>query len=358
MGDMLDTHRHLYNRALAERKAAYEQEQRTVRYDEQSGHLKEERLTNPFLTKTNFSSCQATLRRLDRAFTAFFRRLKTGEKPGYPRFRGRGRFDSVVFPSYGDGCRLKGGRAEFQHIGTIKLKLHRPIEGTIKTMTFRREADGWYVIFSCDLGDRQPKPATGPAVGIDLGLKSFLVTSDGAQIAPPQFYRKAQASLRRAGRRVARRTKGSTRRRKAVRLLAKAHQHVANQRKDFHHKTALGLVQTHSLIAHEDLNVRGIARTRLAKSTHDAGWAGFLTILAHKAEEADVTVIAVNPANTTQACSDCGSLPDVRLTLADRVHSCSCGLALDRDENAARNILQKALGLSVQAPTLPIGDVA
>jgi putative transposase len=356
MATMCETHRHLYNRALAERKDAWEAEQRTVRYGEQSGHLKHERQSNPFLAKTNFSSCQATLRRLERAFVAFFRRLRAGEQPGYPRFRGRGRFDSVEFPSYGDGCRLRDGRAEFQHVGPVRLKLHRPLQGTVKTMTFRREADGWYVIFSCDLGDVQPEPATGPAVGIDLGLSAFLTSSDGEQVAPPKLYRKAQAHLRRAARRVARRKKGSNRRRKAVRALAKAHQHVSNQRKDFHHKTALALVRRYGLIAHEDLNVRGIARTRLAKSTHDAGWAGFLSILAHKAEEAGVALIAVDPRNTSQACSGCGALPAVPKTLADRVHSCSCGLILDRDENAARNI--KRLGLSLQAVTLPVGDVA
>lgn len=216
MTTMLDTHRHLYNRALAERKDAWEHEQRTVRYGEQSGHLKDERLTNPYLAATNFSSCQATLRRLDRAFAAFFRRVKAGETPGYPRFRGQGRFDSVVFPGYGDGCRLKKGRAEFQHIGAVKVKLHRPVEGAIKTMTFRREADGWYVIVSCDLGDVSVAPSVAPSVGIDRGLKAFIVTSDGAQVAPPRFYRNAQAQLRRAGRRVARRKKGGQRRRTAV----------------------------------------------------------------------------------------------------------------------------------------------
>ena len=356
MAEMLERHRHLYNRALGERKDAYELEQRTVHYGEQSGHLKDDRTTNPHLAKTNFSSCQATLRRLDRAFAAFFRRLKAGEKPGYPRFRGYGRFDSVEFPSYGDGCRLKDGRAEFQHIGAVKLKLHRPIQGTIKTMTFRRDADGWYVIFSCDLGAVVPEPASGPAVGIDLGLKAFLVTSEGEQVAPPRLYRTAQAHLRRASRRVARRKKGGSRRRKAVRQLAKVHQHVANQRRDFHHKTALTLVQHYRLIAHEELNVRGIARTRLAKSMHDAAWAEFLAILAHKAAEAGVTVIGVDPRNTTQACSGCHVVPEIRLTLADRVHVCSCGLTLDRDENAARNILR--LGLSRRALTPPMGDGA
>lgn len=359
MAETLETHRHLYNRALAGRKDAWEAEQRAVRYGEQSGHLKADRTTNPYLAKTNFSSCQATLRRLDRAFQAFFRRCKAGETPGYPRFRGYGRFDSVEFPSYGDGCRLKDGRAEFQHIGEVKLNLHRPIEGTIKTMRFKREADGWYVVFSCDLGDVQPEPSANPAVGIDLGLKAFLTTSDGEQVAPPKLYRTAQALLRRASRRVARRKKGSNRRKKAVRLLARHHQHVANQRRDFHHKTARTLVTRFGTIAHEDLNVAGIARTRLAKSTHDAGWTAFLAILAHKAESAGVATVAVDPRNTSQACSGCGALPEVKKTLSDRVHSCSCGLTLDRDWNAARNILQRGLGRSLQAsPTPPLGDVA
>jgi len=356
MVEMLDTHRHLYNRSLAERKDAWGQEQRVVRYGEQSGHLKADRTTNPFLAKTNFSSCQATLRRLDRAFAAFFRRCTAGETPGYPRFKGRDRFDSVEFPSYGDGCHLKGERAEFQHVGKVKLKLHRPIEGTIKTMRFRRDADGWYVIFSCDLGDvrRVPSgcPSANPAIGIDLGLKTFLTTSDGEQVAPPKLYRSAQARLRCAARKVARRKKGSTRRKKAVRLLARHHQHVASQRRDFHHKTARDLVTRFGTIAHEDLNVRGIARTRLAKSTHDAGWAAFIAILAHKAEEAGVTTIAVDPRNTSQACSQCGALSGVKKTLRDRVHVCPRGLTLDRDWNAARNILQRSrLGRSLQAPT-------
>ena len=356
MAGMLDTHRHLYNRALAERKDAWESEQRTVRYGEQSGHLKADRTTNPHLAKTNFSSCQATLRRLDRAFAAFFRRIKAGEKPGYPRFRGFGRFDSVEFPSYGDGCRLRDGRAEFQHIGRVKLKLHRPIEGTIKTMRFKREADGWYVVFSCDLGDVRPELSSKPDVGIDLGLNAFLTTSDGEHVAPPKLYRKAQDVLRRAARKVARRGKGSNRRKKAVVLLAKHHQHVANQRRDFHHKTARDLVTRFGLIAHEKLNVRGIARTRLAKSTHDAGWAAFLAILAQKAASAGVTTVAVDPRNTSQACSNCGALPEVKKTLKDRVHVCSCGLTLDRDWNAARNILQRSRpGRGLQAPTLDTG---
>jgi len=276
-----------------------------------------------------------------------------GDKPGYPRFRGYGRFDSVEFPRYGDGCRLADGRAEFGHVGALKLKLPRPIEGTIKTMRFKREANGWYVAFSCDLGDVTPDAATDPAVGIDLGLKAFLVTSAGEQVAPPKLYRKVQVHLRQVARRVARRKKSSNRRRKAVQVPARIHQHVANQRRGFHHQTALQLVRRHGLIAHEDLNVRGIARTRPPKSTHDAGWAAFLAILTQKAESTGVVVIAVDPRHTAQRCSGDGALPAIPLTLADRVHVCSGGLTLDRDENAARNI--RALGLSVQAPTWPTG---
>jgi putative transposase len=354
MSTLLETHRRLYNDALQERKHAWEQEQRSVSYGKQSGQLKAMRKTNPFLAATNFSSCQATLRRLDKAFEAFFRRVKAGETPGHPRFKGRNRFDTVEFPSYGDGCRFDERYVYFQHVGRVKIKLHRPIEGQIKTIAFKREADGWYVVFSCDLGDVTIPPSSNPAIGIDLGLKAFLVTSEGENVAPPQHYRKAQAALRRAQRKVARRQKGSKRRAKAVGLLQKQHQRIGNLRRDFHHKTARALVKRYGTVVHEELNIRGIARSRLAKSTLDVAWGSFLHILSYKAEEAGVIVIAVPPHNTTQACSRCGTLPAVPKTLADRVHSCShCGYVADRDLNAARNILR--LGSSLQDRTCANG---
>lgn len=356
LAKILETHRRLYNRALDERKTAYEQEKRSVSYGEQSRQLKEARKTDPFLADTNFSSCQATLRRLDKAFRAFFRRVKLGEKPGYPRFKGQHRFDTVEFPAYGDGCKLDGGRVYFQHVGPVKIKLHRPVEGVIKTVSFKRDPDGWHVIFSCDLGDVVVAPSANPPVGIDLGLNAFLFTSDGESIEPPKFYRQAQAKLRRAQRRLSRRKKGSKRRRKAAQQVAKLHQHIANQRRDFHHKTALTLVRRYGVVVHEDLNVRGISRTWLAKSTYDAGWASFLAILGSKAAEAGCQVIAVPAYNTSQVCSRCGSLPDVPKTLADRVHICPhCGFVADRDYNAALNILR--LGLSRQALTAALATV-
>lgn len=349
---MLEQHRRLYNLALRERRDVYEAEQRSVSYGEQSGRFKESRKTSPGFAALNFSSAQATLRKLDKAFKAFFRRCKSGEAPGYPRYKPQGRFRTVEFPSYGDGCRLKGnGRLYVQHVGHIKVKRHRPIEGAIKTVSLKRSCGKWCVIFSCDLGDAPEPTADGPAVGIDLGLKSFLVTSDGASVAPPRYYRKAQKKLRRAQRSLSRKKKGSTRRGKARHRVAKLHEKTTNQRRDFHHKQARKLVDTHGLIAHEALNVKGIARTRLAKSTHDAGWAQFLQILSYKAEEAGARVVAVDPRNTTQACSACGALPEVKKTLSDRVHSCSCGYTADRDVNAAENILKLGRGLRLRDVT-------
>ena len=347
---MLETHRHLYNRALAERRDAYQQEQRTVRYGEQSAALKEQRVANPYLAMTNFSSCQATLRRLDRAFHAFFRRVKAGEKPGYPRFKGKDRFDTVEFPSHGDGCKLAGDRVYCQHVGSVKVKRHRLTEGAIKTLSFKREAGHWYLIASCDLGDAPAVRSTTRTVGIDLGLKAFLTTSEGEQVAPPKFYRKAQATVRRAQRHLSRCQDGSNRRKKAKQRVARLHQHVAHQRRDWQHKVALRLVARYDLIAHESLTTKGLARTRLAKSIYDAGWTQFLGILTHKAEGAGVTVVAVDARNTTQICSVCGALPLVPLSLRDRVYHCaSCSLSLDRDSNAALNI--QRLGCSRQSVT-------
>jgi len=346
----LQQHRRLYNLALRERRDVYETEERSVSYGEQSARFKQSRKEAPSFAALNFSSAQATLRRLDKAFKAFFRRVKSGDAPGYPRIKPKDRFRTVEFPSYGDGCRLKdNGRLYLQNIGHIKVKLHRPIKGTIKTVSVKRACGKWYVCFSCDLGDA-PEPATdGTAVGIDLGLKSFLVTSGGESVEPPRYYRESQKKLRVAQRSVSRKKKGSNRRHKARRKVARLHEKTANQRRDFHHKQARKLVDGHGLIAHEALNIKGIARTRLAKSTHDAGWASFLNILGQKAEEAAVRVTAVDPRNTTQVCSACGALPETKKTLSDRVHSCGCGYTADRDLNAARNI--KALGLSVRDGT-------
>jgi putative transposase len=371
LAETVETHRRLYNRALAERKVAWAAERRNVSYGDQAAALKALRADDPYLARANHSACQRTLKRLDRAFTAFFRRIKAGEAPGYPRFKGRGRF-AIVEYTHADGCRFFARGAPgtasvyVQHVGRVKVKQHRPIGGTAKAVALARRADGWHCVVACDLGEREVAPKGGPVVGIDLGLKVFLATSDGATVAPPRYYRQAQAALRRAQRAVARRKHGSARRRKAVARLQQHHLHVANQRRDFHHKTALWLVRCYGTVCHEALNITGIARSRLAKSALDAGWGQFLTILSSKAVEAGVEVVAVPPFNTSQACAACGALPAAPKTLKDRVHACPCGYTADRDVNAARNILLLGtgaatgtrLGLSRQAVSPALAGLA
>ena len=343
LGVMLETHRRLYNACLDQRKTAYETEHHSVKYTEQSARFKAERATNPYYARLNFSSAQATLRRLDRAFSNFFRRVKAKEKPGYPRFKARDRFHSIEFPAYRDGIRLTGSRLYVQHVGTIRVKLHRPVEGEIKTVTLRREGGKWYVVFSCEMADVPLVDNGKPAVGIDVGLTTFLTTSEGATEPNPRYLKEALPDLRRAGRAVARKKKGGANRCKAVRRLSRLHARVANLRREHHHQVACRLVLAYGLIAAESLNIQGMLRNgRLARAISDAGWSGFLSVLRHKAEGASVRFVEVDPKGTSQQCSQCGQ--EVRKNLSMRWHDCpGCGLLLDRDHNAARNILARGL---------------
>jgi putative transposase len=266
--------------------------------------------------------------------------VKRGEKPGFPRYRSARRYDSITFPSYGDGCRLlPDGKLRIQGAGHIKVKLHRPLEGTVKTLTIKREAGRWLACFSVER-EATPLPASDRATGIDVGLTSFAVLSNGEEIQNPRHYRNAEARLRRCQRKVARRKKGGNRRRKAVRLLQRANIHVGNQRRDFQHKESLKLINNYGLIAVEDLNVKGLAGGMLAKSVHDAGWAMFLAMIFYKAACAGREVVQVDPRGTSQTCV-CGQR--VPKTLADRWHDCpTCGLSGARDWVSAQVILQRA----------------
>jgi len=340
----------LYNGALQERRDAWRQARRSVSYYEQANQLKAIRADGS-LALANFSACQDVLRRVDKTFRAFFSRVKAGRKAGYPRFRSRRRYDTLTFPAYGDGCRLRpNGRLYVQGAGEIKVKLHRPVDGVIKTVSVKREAGRWYALFSCEV-EPAALPPSDEAVGIDLGLTTFAVLSDGSEIANPRYARKAAAAVRRAQRKVARRKRRSNGRRKAVVLLQKAHAHVVHQRNDFHHKAARALVDRFGLIVVEALNVKSLAGSMLARSVHDAAWGMFLDRLDEKAESAARQVVRVNPNGTTQRCSGCQTV--VPKTLSLRWHDCpACGLSLSRDENAAREILR--LGLSLDARTWPV----
>ncbi|HEX6796835.1 MAG TPA: transposase, partial [Ktedonobacterales bacterium] len=353
--------RTLYNTALEQRKTWWERGQgKSATYYQQKAELPDLKTACPDYSEINAQVLQDVLLRLDRTFQAFFRRITAGETPGYPRFQGRTRYHSFTYPQVGEhgGARLDNGFVVLSKIGRVAVRWSRPLEGTPKTVMISKEAGGWYVCFSCTDVPTEPLPQTGRETGIDVGLKVFLTTADGQAAENPRHYRTAERRLAKAQRRVSRRKKGSHRRRKAIALLRRAHQRVQRQRRDFHHKTALALLRQYDVIYLEDLRVRNLVRnSHLAKSISDAGWAAFRTILEGKAVYAGRQVIAVPPQYTSQECS--GVLPDgsrcgarVAKSLSVRTHVCrSCGLVLDRDENAARNILRA--GQARQALTWP-----
>lgn len=339
----LETHRRLYNACLEQRKTAWESKQHSVHYPDQSAWFKAERTTNPYFARTNFSSAQATMRRLDKTFVAFFRRCKTNEKPGYPRFKSRDHYDSIEYPAYGDGIRLVDNRLRVQHVGQIKVKVHRSVDGVVKTATIKKDAGKWFVVLSCELPDAAFVPNGKPPAGVDVGIEAFLTTSDGERVENPRFLQRELPRLRRLQRAVSRKKRGGKNRRKTVRLVQVLHARVRNLRHDFHHKTALDLVRSSGLIAVEGLNIRGMVRNhRLARSISDVAWGNFVNILTYKAANAGSEVVVVNARGTSQECSGCGET--VSKTLSVRQHTCPhCGLRLHRDENAARNILARAL---------------
>jgi putative transposase len=343
----------VYNRCLAERRDAWQNERKTLTAYDQINKLPLWKKEDPRLKETNAQVLQDAVRRLDKTFQAFFRRVKAGEKPGYPRFKSEKRYDSFTYPQ--GNFQIQNKRISLSRVGLIKIKEHRPLQGNVKTLTIRRQADGWYACFSVEV-ESVILPPSQKAIGIDLGVESFAITSDGEFFPAAKNLRKAEQKLKRLQRMVSRRRKGSNRRRKAVKLLARAHLRIANQRKDTAHKVARSLVNRYGLIAVEDLNIQGmLSNHHLSKSISDAGWRIFVNILKAKAAEAGRQVIEVDHRNTSQACSGCGVL--VPKPLSQRWHECQgCGTSLHRDVNAARNILRKVVSLTqIWARTEPSG---
>lgn len=332
----------LYNSALEERREAYRLQRVSLGYKHQQNELPDCKAEMPELDDVYSQVLQDVLRRLDRAFASFFRRTKKGEKPGYPRFKGWDRYNSFTYTQFGFG--LDGNRLCLAKIGNIKIKLHRPIKGNVKCLTIIRDINKWYACFSVEVTTVIPKPIHS-AVGVDVGLNSFAVLSDGMQIENPRWLRKTEQALAKRQRLLSKKVRGSYHRRKQRVLVAKAHRRIKNQRKDFHHKLSRRLVDRYDLIAYEDLNIKGMVRNHhLAKSISDAGWGQFIGFVCYKAEEAGGVAMAVNPSGTSIICSDCGF--PVSKSLAQRVHRCpNCGLEVDRDWNAARNI--ERLGASL-----------
>jgi putative transposase len=334
--------RELYNAALTERREAYRMVGKSINYFEQANQLKEIRTFRPDLCAVNFSACQDVLRRLDKAFKSFFERIKRGDKPGFPRYKGKGRYNSVTWPSYGDGCKLKAsGLVYLQGIGNVRFKQHRNIQGQIKTVTVERDGDNWYVVLSCQYEFEAVARHDGPVVGCDVGLEYFANLSNGVQVANPRYFRKSEKRLAKAQRKLAVLAKTDPKRRKGRVRVAKAHRHIRNQRADFAHKLSSTFVNTYSLLAVEDLNIKGLAGGMLAKSVNDAAWSMFIGMLEYKAEKAGSLVVKVDPRHTSQECPDCGRVR--KKELSERWHSCECGSSLPRDVAAARVILSRGL---------------
>jgi len=345
----LDLCRQLYNTALEQRRMVYQTQKKALSCYDQQSELPYLKKQFPEFEEVYSQVLQDVLKRLDRAFDSFFRRVKEQNgRAGCPRFKGKNRYHSFTYPQ--SGFSLGENTLFLSKIGDIKIRLHRHIEGKIKRCTIKREIDQWFAIFTCELPDPEPV-APQTAIGVDVGVESFLTTSDGEQVKNPRHLQQSQKKLRRLQRALARKKKSGKNRQKAGVRVAKLHRKIKRQRLDFHHKVARQLVNRYDLIAVEDLSVAGMVKNdRLAKFIYDAAWSGFVNILACKAAEAGKSVVRVPARHTSQVCSRCGSL--VSKELSQRWHECDCGLRIHRDHNAALNILR--LGRSLQASSVPL----
>ena len=360
--------RHLYNSALEQRKAFYQMRRKSLGYLAQAAELADLKATYPAYQDIYSQVLQDVLRRLDKAFAAFFRRLRNGETPGYPRFQGEGRYDSFTYPQ--SGFALAGNVLTLSKIGDLKVRLHRPIVGQVKTVTIKRDVNHWYVTFSCEV-EEEALPPCEEAAGIDLGLLHFATLSTGETIENPRHYRRGLKRIKLLQQAKDRKKRGSHRRKRAALALATAHRRVRNQRRDFQHQAARTLVNRFGVVVFEDLKITNMskvpepkpdpehegrylsngaaAKAGLNTSILDAGWGQFQALCVAKAASAGRQVVFVDPYNTSQQCSGCGKL--VPKDLDVRTHVCpQCGLVIDRDHNAAINIL-----LAWKRPTTPRG---
>ena len=351
----------LYNSALEGRQAAYQMRRISLRCFDQINELPDLKQAMPAYQDVPSHVLQDVLRRVDKTFAAFFRRVRNGETPGYPRFKGTSRYHSFTYPDVA-GWKLAGDRLKLKGVGDVKVKIHRALQGTIKTVTIRRDVDHWYAMFSCEVAEDTSLPPSQEAVGLDLGVLHFATLSTGESIENPRHYRRGLKRIKQLQQIKDRRKQRSHRRKRAAIALAKAHRKVRNQRANFHHQLSRRLVNEYGLIVMEDLKILNMtatpepkpdpdhagqylpngaaAKAGLNQAILDAGWGQFQQFCTVKAERAGRRVVLVDPSNTSQVCSGCGRL--VPKDLQVRWHSCpypDCGMELDRDHNAAMNIL-------------------
>jgi len=367
--ETLEKLRYQYNYLLAQRFNWYEQNRSPIdrcsifvchlpefkdkpHYYSQKASLTQLKKDRPWYKDIHSQVLQEVPKKVELAFDRWLKGDVNGKKSGKPRFKGKGQYKTFTFPQF-KRHHFVNNIITLSKIGDIKVIVHRQIPDgfDIKTVSVTRKADGYYITLSLDdktVPTIKPDFDANNIVGIDVGLIDFYVASDNTRIASPKFLRKAERKLKAAQRRVSRRKKGSNRRKKAIKKLGIQHKKVSDTRKNFHFKTANTLFKKYDVIAVEKLNIKGLARTRLAKSINDAGWGQFISILANKAENAGLKVIAVNPNGTSQECSNCGH--KVKKALSERTHNCPvCHTSLCRDLNAAINIKNRGThGLKAQ----------
>ncbi len=337
----LDECRWLYNYLLEQRQLAYEECDVSLSCFDQQGKFPQLKKDRPSLTRVHSQVMQSVAVRIDLAFKAFFRRVKAGEKPGYPRFHGEGRYNSFTYPQ--SGFAIKGDALYLSKIGNVPIVLHRPIDGIVKTCTVRQTpTDKWFVTFVCEI-EPSPLPVSDTQVGIDVGLTSFATLSNSKKIENPRFYRKEETNLRHASRLLSRSPKGSQLHQKRVAVVAQVHERITNKRKNFVHQESRKIVNAYQFIAVEDLEVNRMVHNHcLAKSIMDAAWTDFVNSLMYKAAYANRQFVKINPAYTSQDCSACGHRQ--KMPLSEREYHCPCcNMTLNRDHNAALNILRLGL---------------
>ena len=333
--------RELYNASLQERRDAYRRHSINLNYYDQANQLSAIKEVRPDVGQVHSQVLQDVLRRSDKAFKNFFRRVKQGVSPGYPRFQGRNRYDSFCYPQ--SGWSLHNDKLTLSKIGTLRLKLHRPVSGKVKTCTIKREGSQWFCVFSVEYEFEMPVH-TGPTIGIDMGLENFANLSNGEQIANPRYFRRAQKRLVKVQRRYAKLKqlpRTNTCKAKTLKALQHCHRKVRNQRLDFLHKVSSNLTKRFSSIVVEDLSIKGLASGRLAKSFNDVGIGTFFSMLAYKVAKTGSKLLKVDPRYTSQICPNCGKLK--KKELSERCHSCECGCEMQRDIAAALVILSRGL---------------
>jgi len=343
MQKSLDACRWVYNKTLEVRRDAWQQRQESLSRYDTIRMLPSWKAGRSFLSDAYSQCLQEACTRVDLAFQHFFRRVKAGEKPGYPRFKGDW-YKSFTYPQSGFNL-SDNSRLHLSKIGKVRIKIHRPIKGEVKALTIRRDVLGnWHACFSCEI-DSEPLPPSPNVVGVDVGLTHFATLSTGEHISNPRFFRQDKKSLAKAQRRLSKYEKGTSEYHKQKRVIQHIHQRIANRRKDFAHQLSRRLVNEFQIIAFEDLHIQDMQNGNwrsMNKSITDAAWRQFVDFTAYKAEYAGRSSPRIKPRGTTQECSGCGEV--VPKDLSVRIHNCPhCGLILDRDYNAAINILARGM---------------